>query len=1495
MTDIKYPEAFDDDSSLPRALDNSTSLTAELFNSLRDAIIQMQRTLGRNPQGSKSTLVDRLDSFLDASGALNITHLNSAGIAKYPIDNSQISAIAGIEESKLNLDYSTQHLMDEISATDSEIGLLNEKINTILQKLNTHISGSAYKHLATDVTFTSGNISGNNVADALESINDNLETHKIEEDSHAAANISISSFSDIAATNVQDALEEVKAKNSEDISLHLKTSHLNGPGIKKYLTEQSKINDACLNVCLFESESATQVIKIGNLNGASFKTKGLKTFGYSASANSVKFTITDKKNSYSLQVTGLQNAEYPSGSSLLSPKALAKYFNVQFAKNANHFPVSAFHKNGELIFQLNYNDGYSSLSIEEPSSNSAITLLGLSDIVGVQHTCDEEINYAVLGEQIYDEIPVFASGEIEQISGSNILNLGVDTSDLLINSLIHVFNHDTHTNNGTYRITEIAPASASPSTSIRINAVIGSGTFEYAVYKDSHVASLAGTYDLYYEDSITSSLIYEDNSVLSGLKIVDVSHGFKDNTGTIAISKPSDFELALTVDGYTGQSTSIINGSVGFYKLFHPNANDYLLCEVTSSNPPYPLSDTFTTYSYIGNNKKTYLSSFYYDGTSSYILGERTVGELPVLTKENSMQSGVLHGFTVTQVAGPSIFIEGGEYYVGFKKYNANSTNITLSTNGTYNIYLDKDSIIKVVLNSKTGFDVASIYSREDFLLIGQVTLTSGSISDLKDYRFFISNQDTNAAIIVESSGRRGSVASLQAAANLISLGDTRYKNNIIVADDYTINTSVSLSNVSVKFLKDLNNAASLTFTDSTVDFDGYVTLTAAITNNSSCFNFNNSLFGASHISIEDSNSSLYFSKDSKINKINLASGISGLVFTGNGSAITFDGTDNGITCDGYIDNLFIQNLNLKQDLNVAYSIINITYLDGLYLNKCTLSYTTDLTTVTIASGVKTGISCSILENSFIDSCVLYNLKTAISAETLQKCKITNSIFNKTGTATTATTSINNNILNNLYLENHTASFVSASSLSDCFSNNIFDANFATTSRPKFLDIADGYNLSFCGNVLKNTDTNLAFNFKGANCNIAGNIFSTTNVNSTDKMVVIEVLSGYEGVFSNNVLLSKGSAGSFKNVNMNGNVFYYNSTALGSSALTITNSLTATKQFTGNYIKGLSSYSFVVSGDYNISGNYFEGNLLTVNSGGRDFTFSNNYIKITGTSGTSTIGLKGGRDVIFSNNFIDSTGTGKTITDTCVNITYSGNYIKAPSSTSNIVHSSTDSKCIFVNNAIFGTATNTNMILIDAPTALVNSNFLSGAANTSVISFSDASATVVCTGNFTSVSGSGGNTISAVATDNTFICFNKNIDETYTVGIGASLRDGNWTDTLSSLTFSINSGSGTNYLGLVLPNLPTGSRLVSAGIKCEPTGANAVNIRLVKRASNSSTYSNIGSAAGVSTTSSALVNLSISPTSTTYIDSGGLSDYSLLIKSSTVSNKIFSAYYTIRR
>jgi len=104
MPKSKYPDKLDTSVELPAVRDNITELTSEVINGLRSAIIQIERTLGINPQGAAgNTVATRLSKAIDDSGNIKKEALTQANVLSGPISDADVSKVAAIRETKLKL------------------------------------------------------------------------------------------------------------------------------------------------------------------------------------------------------------------------------------------------------------------------------------------------------------------------------------------------------------------------------------------------------------------------------------------------------------------------------------------------------------------------------------------------------------------------------------------------------------------------------------------------------------------------------------------------------------------------------------------------------------------------------------------------------------------------------------------------------------------------------------------------------------------------------------------------------------------------------------------------------------------------------------------------------------------------------------------------------------------------------------------------------------------------------------------------------------------------------------------------------------------------------------------------------------------------------------------------------------------------------------------------------------------------------------------------
>ncbi|MDB2481580.1 hypothetical protein N9W84_00270 [bacterium] len=245
MSKSKYPNKIDTSIELPTVRDNILQAGSEAINSLRSAIIQIEKTLGINPQGEATqTLAQRLERSLDLKGNIKKDSLNLAGVLTGPISDKDVSQSAKIKEEKLDLEYSTSFLNTKLSSTISKISEFSALINDISSKLSIHINQNAQgSHLAKNInveeltglqnaiSFKASQFDNlQNILKGIVSGHINYSGANISEtnNSHTANQIYYNSTnSGISSSNVQDAITEAASIAEGVLTPHQATFHSN--------------------------------------------------------------------------------------------------------------------------------------------------------------------------------------------------------------------------------------------------------------------------------------------------------------------------------------------------------------------------------------------------------------------------------------------------------------------------------------------------------------------------------------------------------------------------------------------------------------------------------------------------------------------------------------------------------------------------------------------------------------------------------------------------------------------------------------------------------------------------------------------------------------------------------------------------------------------------------------------------------------------------------------------------------------------------------------------------------------------------------------------------------------------------------------------------------------------------------------------------------------------------------------------------------------------
>lgn len=274
MAKSKYPNQVDTPSELPIVRDNIFEIGSDAINSLRSAIVQIEKTLGINPQGAIGlTVGERISQSLDQSGNLKKEAIDRAGIISGPIFDDQVSDVAAIKESKLKLNFPTNILQSQISHVSSLIDEIQSQVEQISSKLSAHLSPEAAgRHPATAISTTAieviqsstglKSLPVSNVQAALDSIissHINYDGTLISElnNSHLANQIYFnnSNTTGIISSDVQGAIEDVASYLQEEVIEHQSLFHSAGSAKASKIYDPSNLDYGTIFI-----ESATSTV-----------------------------------------------------------------------------------------------------------------------------------------------------------------------------------------------------------------------------------------------------------------------------------------------------------------------------------------------------------------------------------------------------------------------------------------------------------------------------------------------------------------------------------------------------------------------------------------------------------------------------------------------------------------------------------------------------------------------------------------------------------------------------------------------------------------------------------------------------------------------------------------------------------------------------------------------------------------------------------------------------------------------------------------------------------------------------------------------------------------------------------------------------------------------------------------------------------------------------------------------------------------------------------
>lgn len=1510
-----YPNQLDTDSELPIITDGVTEIGGEAHNSLRDAVLAIEATLGINPHGSAQSVVDRLDVTTNEDGTFKSTALIAAGLIALPITNSQIGASAAIAESKLDLDVGTQTLQNQITSNDIDIISLQNTYAVLVNDLSQHVNGTNDRHDGYDIDLggLTGQPSINTVGLGLNFIYNEFLEHKAATavGEHNASAIAFEPDPDgvFTATNVQDAIESIDSAFVEDRRIHNDSAH--SDGISKdgyvYYGGQAAVNDASLKLSRYQTFSGTDIMKLGLCNAAVIKGKGFNPAGLSSSSHSISFNVKIGTATRSLTVTNLHTAAYPASNNRFTLKAVVDALNTAFATATNRFPLQAYESgDGEIVIQHNIARSDCTITIIQPGSFSAITALGFSDIVGKEIFPINNFKFVIDGTP-FSELRTMADGYISHGVSSSTVNLGEDVGSLGLDlhsvGLFHVFNHSIANANGTYAIQSV---DSSPGTTINLNTTLAAGGFNYIIYDDSFDIgnpSDPQTFDFYIDSSrVLSGHIRCDRTLIaiSGISIIEVSPSFAEATATLTLdTEGGRYFLQLTISGDDGEQAFFDIGYVGYVRVYGPNNRDFITVLVSSVAPPSPASDNLNIWQKESQDDLLFLGTSYFDAAATWEipLDKRNVGlvgkssfgseaEEEYIKKNlrNVFSSGIVRGFgssftsTTITVDGGSAYVDGN--YIELEEVTLSALNIATSDN-LWNLVITKDGNYEIFSEGTAGYTLSDILSGQLYLPICQFLVFTGAILSVQDARLFINNVPAKLPLIVDDRDLGvGTFRSIEAANLHSANAPSNAKTDITVLTDTLISGGFTLaSERNIEVFADLEvgsltlaEGASLTV-HGTFIAGGGVTLEhgASIT-----------LLGTADITgniTMNNNCTLSIAADMTIDTIILDGYESLIIGLGVLPEINFDGTVSaGIVINN--NNNRIENISILTP-NVAMPAIKLQNgADSTRILNCFIAqdYAINETNWSVTS--RAGIahaSTVALDGIEIVGCEFYNLADAISGDfsgsatsftnlMIDSCRISNcgrGIYFESASNVT----ISNNIISTIKFA-HLKVQSSGTFTLATINGNIFETESSTSTSLVMLDLGTNVNstsISISNNVFRDA-TCTSVIIATEDIVLDGNIVEGCNTGDNYAFNFSSAVNPF--TISNNYINHTGNTFNITNGNVFNNIVYS----------THNTSTVATARFVGgtnntcnvsNNILYLTSNreiemqdTIFVGNDVNVAyvellGSHTLGSDISCNK--FNLTSASVSDGFTITAGSSSIGI------VFANNHLKSLASSSVLLVTgTTNVLISSNFIYDVTADNAIELESGTGSAHISDNMIRCSSGTDNALNIQKNNTSVIGNVLAGTVSNTTILMSAGTSNIIINSNNLATLGVGAGIIQHADSAPTSVLIGINKGAIGTMAYSAfSSESTNWTLTSSGSSQFLRSGSGSSNIFYSLINLPVGAQISSIQIYIVAPSSSVFSGTIYRRPSSTVTATAISTT--VTNSGSGSTSITLTPSATHYV------------------------------
>lgn len=1526
-----YPGEIDDNGSLPSVADNSTEISGEHLNNIRDAVLAVQATLGVDPQGTLNTVGERLAVSLNPNGTIKASAISGAFS---PITNSDVDANAGIVESKLSLNVPTQTLRTDIDSNDVDISNLQSLTTNLNNRYANHIGGVAERHdgYQIDVDALEGVPSVTTTGAAVHYNRNTFREHVgASSGSHTATQITFddSFSSDITGANVQAAVESSVGYTDSSFSSHVDLVHGEGMTNKYYNPENKKNrdSDAAIKLARLKPSSGRDWIKCGLLKAPTIKSIGFNASQIIATANALGITIrAGSTHTRTIVINSIQNSSYPSGAAT-NLIGVVDYLNNQFA--INNFPMTAFNSDdGELLLQLNISVASSYIQINNVT-NSAASAMGLSSFVSTQVFGDSDDRLVVDGV-VYEELSTLSSGQITLGSPSSTLSIS-NNFDLKDYELIHIYNHPTQASNGTYQVTSSNPLGSN----IIINGTIAAGTFNYIIYGDSIGLDNQAQKDLNFA-YISSTARLTKKNVLSvsspaigGVNFADITRGAPGGTYTFSVSLTDGvYSFALSDGTNTGVSSFVNSGYLGYVNVAFPDGESYvkLLIDgaISGASESVSVVDLSIEKDYV-------LSGSFYEinGLSELAVDKRRIGTVGLdiigsdYTEEvvepllaNTRDSGIISGIDIS-ISGGDVLLSGGKaivngkvvskapYTIDVDQYagGADQLNIALQDTGEYVVFSETNDALKI----------ADLIVDNRFAIIAQVTTDGTDATSFVDGRLFLNNLDSRVPVTVDTrSNGAGTFKSVDSALLYTSNKVGNINPDVSVLSDVSLTSDFTFTaGNQVEIFGSLTTTQDIIIEAGTsIEMDGYLQVDGSLTMGAYSSLKLKGGFRVSSFELSEG-SVLQVFADGYTDSININGSNIAIVGSPERPAIYEITTGNTLYTATNGAGLFISNLKFYMSTSASNVLqVDSTY-DRVVFDQCEFYRTTPFVPGAFGvepNGAAIAVDSGSVTEMVIKHCVFkdHSLALYVSEASGSASKIVFEgnvledmnygvrIFNTTEAV----------FKNNLFASMHTGFLDLGSGLNPSekiiISENIIRDRFsdAIPSNPLVVKIEGSNSFIMTNNIIENIESSISSIIIN-NCKsgvIEGNIVRGLTLNNDSFILASTQQEGQKiSIVGNDVSMNSGIFVSGKYLNILSN--HVNVTS--SSGLNVVD-LTDRCIFDGNEVVAptgiFTAYGSTISNNIIKAQDYlFTSNSSVANKIENIIVEGNNLIA---TNGNIEVSIQSQNNIFGSSikgNVMSVSGATPSllIKYPCKGLIIEGNTINHYSGTpdsivklSDIDDTSSGNYISLIGNTINGNAS--RIVDVNMSGILMKDNTLAGSASVAAVDITNGASNCIVEGNLLLSSGVGGTEITyGGAPDfpqNTIIVNNKNAISTSVSHAYEGYKVGAWT--LDGNGILTNSNTSGDALYITIDDIPFGSELVSIDLHMRSTGAaGTVNAQIFEQTDmniSSFTNSSVSAITGNTLAVSEEV-ITITPSSTYYIKN--TEALSLRVTMSTSNNK----------